>query len=55
MPPVATERYQNDLTTMKALWPDDVHDFVNSRLGQTSRYLLVRAGSPGLKAWLAGL
>jgi len=55
MPPMATERYQNDLATLKALWPDDVHDFVTSRRGQTSRYLLVRAGSLGLRAWLAGL
>ena len=52
MPPVATERYQEDLATLKARWPDDVHDFITSRRGQTSRYLLVRAGSAGLQAWL---
>jgi len=55
MPPVATERYQSDLAVMKARWPDDVHDFVNPRRGQVSRYLLVRAGSEGLRAWLKGI
>jgi hypothetical protein len=55
MPPLASERYQQDLAALKDRYPDDAHEFVHTRSGRTTQYLLVRAGSPGLRAWLAGL
>ena len=51
LPPSATERYETALAALKAQFPQDVVDFAHAHRSGTSRYLLLRAGSPAISQW----
>lgn len=52
LPPSAEERLEAAHADYHARWPEDVHVLTNTRWGKTSRFLLLRAGSPALDHWL---
>ena len=52
LPPSATERYESALAGLKAQFPHDVVDFAHAHRSGTSRYLLLRAGSPAISHWM---
>jgi len=52
LPPSATLRYESSLEDLKGQFPADVFDFSHTHRSGTSRYLLLRAGSPVVKHWL---
>jgi hypothetical protein len=53
LPAIATERYEQALEELRALYPQDTLDFSHTQRRRTTRYLLVRAGSLAVSWWLS--
>jgi hypothetical protein len=53
LPPVAAERYEATLKEYQQLFPQDAVDFSQPKRDHTTRYLLLRVGSPAVSRWLS--
>ncbi len=53
LPPLAAERYEEALQAYREAHPRDVVDFSHIQRTLTTRYLLLRAGSPAVTRWLS--